>query len=374
MKSLPILLSLTLLAASPLIAQEKAAPLSSQEATSLLKMGDAAPAYEPGAWVQGEEVKAFDKDHAYLIECWATWCGPCIGNIPHVNELHEAFKDKGLVVIGQNLWERDAAKVPEIAKQMKYRVVRDSVDGNEGNIATKWMKAAGRNGIPSAFLVGKDGKLAWIGHPGQLTPEIITDVLAGSYDIVKAGKKMAADELERTAKQEKVGAAAKRRIAAMKAKDWKAAEAAIEEIAGLGMPTTTAMRVELATAKKDDAGLEKLLTEAVKEHAEDPMWRHYLATNIISAEPSPAAIAAAEKLSKEGGAAAEESAKNLFSFLDARILQIKGDISGATKLMETVVAGETVPQRKAYFENLLKKMKADSEKKPEASQSLKAAE
>ena len=46
-----------------------------------------------------------------LLNFWATWCGPCRVSIPHLNEIHEKFKDKGLIVIGQDVWERDTTAV-----------------------------------------------------------------------------------------------------------------------------------------------------------------------------------------------------------------------------------------------------------------------
>jgi thiol-disulfide isomerase/thioredoxin len=50
-----------------------------------LKVGDAAPKLQVAKWVQGEEVKEFDKAKAYIVEFWATWCGPCKASIPHLN-------------------------------------------------------------------------------------------------------------------------------------------------------------------------------------------------------------------------------------------------------------------------------------------------
>src|SRR6478735_4808346 len=45
-------------------------------------------------WIQGSAPTAWEPGKLYLIECWATWCGPCVAAIPHVNELHRKYADK----------------------------------------------------------------------------------------------------------------------------------------------------------------------------------------------------------------------------------------------------------------------------------------
>ncbi len=156
-----------------------------------LKVGDPAPKLQPGKWVQGEPVTGFQKGKAYVVEFWATWCGPCRASIPHLNETYTKFKDKGLVVIGQNCWEEDDSLVGPFVKKMgakmTYRVALDDKSENKkGKMAETWMAAAGRNGIPSAFLVDTHGVVAWIGHPMALQEQVIEDVLADKFDVHKA--------------------------------------------------------------------------------------------------------------------------------------------------------------------------------------------
>src|SRR5688572_31071660 len=141
-----------------------ALPAAAQEEKSAtLKAGDPAPPLAVSKWVKGEPVKQLEKGKVYVIECWATWCGPCIQAIPHVTELQKKYKDKDLIVIGMNVWENDVAAVEPFVKKMgakmDYRVATDLVpEGAEsGKMADTWMKAAGRNGIPCSFIVDREG-------------------------------------------------------------------------------------------------------------------------------------------------------------------------------------------------------------------------
>lgn len=159
-------------------AQEAAAPVT-------LKVGDAAPQLKVAKWVQGQPVTKFEPGTVYVIECWATWCGPCIAAIPHVNELQKKYEGK-VVVIGMNIWEDNEAGVEPFVKKMgdkmTYRVAMDdkSTD-SQGAVATNWMKAAGKNGIPCSFIIDKEGKIAWIGHPMSMdTP--LEQIVAGTFD------------------------------------------------------------------------------------------------------------------------------------------------------------------------------------------------
>jgi thiol-disulfide isomerase/thioredoxin len=130
-------------------------------------------------------VQVFEKGKAYLLDFWATWCGPCVASIPHIEHLHQKYKDQGLVVIGQNVWEDDTSKisafVEKVANKMTYRIALDSQEA----VAKPWLRAAGQNGIPVVILVGKDGNIAWIDHPEALSETVVEQVLAGTFDLAK---------------------------------------------------------------------------------------------------------------------------------------------------------------------------------------------
>ena len=73
----------TLAQASILVATSAA---SGQKPT-YLTIGDPAPSIKTAKWLKGTPLPTFEKGKLYVIEFWATWCHPCIENIPHLTEL-----------------------------------------------------------------------------------------------------------------------------------------------------------------------------------------------------------------------------------------------------------------------------------------------
>lgn len=92
-----------------------------------------------------------------VVEFWATWCAPCVAGIPHLNELHARLGAKGLVLL--SLTDQSKAHITEFAAKtpMHYTL----------GTGSKTLDEYGVTGIPHAFIIGRDGKLLWRGHPAD---------------------------------------------------------------------------------------------------------------------------------------------------------------------------------------------------------------
>ena len=138
-------------------------------AADVLAPGAAAPAFSPEKFMKGERFASFEPGRVYVVEFWATWCGPCVRAMPHLTELQKTNPE--LTVVGVAGFERAESAEQREAKVAEFLSTRGSDVGfaialdTDGSMSTDWMRAARRNGIPCSFVVGKDGKIAYIGSP-----------------------------------------------------------------------------------------------------------------------------------------------------------------------------------------------------------------
>jgi len=299
-------------------------------AEATLKVGDPAPKLDVGKWVQGEPIKELEKGKAYIVEFWATWCGPCRASIPHVNELYKQFKDKGLVVIGQNCWERDESLVPSFIKKMgdtmTYFVPLDNKEKlGKGAMAVTWMEAAGRDGIPAAFLVDTNGTIVWIGHPMQLKGSTIEAVLAGSFDV----KKAAEDAANESAAEAKLKELSDQLAKAMKEKKYDDALAKAEEIEGK-LPEDNKLSIQftrfnILLKKKDPAAAYQVARTLSEAHKDMPMLQNALAWSIVTdKDNSKPDVSLAAKIIDVGLAVSENKNPNILD-TGARVYFLKGN-------------------------------------------------
>lgn len=319
---------------------EQAAPFVEPE----LNIGDDAPDLSVTEFVKGAPVDGFEDGKVYLIDFWATWCGPCIRAMPHVSDLQDEYSGDGLQVIGVDIWESKRTPdgpepivgderselvkgfVEKHDENMRYTV---AIDG-EQKLEREWMKPSGQNGIPTAMIVDRDGKLAWIGYGNDPKMNFYLEtILDGEHDLV-AMREARNEELRKEQSGDEIGT--------------------LFKTAG-----------ELLSDGEEDEAL-ALMTAMSKTYFEkDAMGLNALAWNLVDREDVSKKSA---KLAKMMATQASE----LGDWKDANVLDTLGwanhylgDHAEAIRIETLAIKHATADDQRADFVKVLKKFKKAAE-------------
>ena len=113
-----------------------------------------------------------------LLDFWAVWCGPCLGEIPRIKAVYEKYHDKGFDVIGVSL-DEDAAVLREFITEQEIPW-RQIFDGQKwaGHLVQQY----GVRGIPAPFLIDRKGKVISVKARGHLLSELVAAEMEGKKD------------------------------------------------------------------------------------------------------------------------------------------------------------------------------------------------
>jgi thiol-disulfide isomerase/thioredoxin len=246
----------------------------SSERAAELAIGDPNPGLRIAKWVRGEPVEPPLRDKVHVVEFWATWCGPCRIGMPHLSSLQTQYADE-VTFIG--VTREDESTVEDFLSEqgpggntwdevIEYRLALD--EGDWTNAA--YMQAAGRNGIPCAFLIGRDGIIEWIGHPGRLDGPL-QQVVAGNWD-----RQAAIAEYRRLERLQEV---ARELSPLIRAEDWDGVFALLDTLeAETGkFPLLLDYRLRLLESAQRDEEASRVRRELVDVAWDDPITLDHMA-------------------------------------------------------------------------------------------------
>ncbi len=298
-----------------------------------LKVGDMAPALTIADWVKGEpvDIAAGKGKNVFVVEFWATWCGPCQYSIPELTELQKVYGNKGLKVIGVtspdlrgNTLKAVKRYVEDRNDQMGYTIAFD--DQTKTNDA--WMAAANQYGIPTAFIVDRAGKIAWIGPP--LMPEfteIVGQVVENVFD---------------PARQERIRGMSEALVEKARGGDLRGAIGVAGEILDLDPGYQWALQAvyELHVDQLNDiAGLRTWSAAFIEKHRGNSRAMQRLAMQLMGTgvlpNRMPQLALDAARAAYEAGEKKDAEAAAVY----ARALYQVGAVDAAIKIQEAAVAG-----------------------------------
>ena len=114
-----------------------------------------------------------------LVDFWATWCGPCIAEIPNVLEQYQKYHSKGFEVVGISLdQERAALEKFVTERKLPWPILFEPSEGSgwQHPLASYY----GISGIPTVILIGKDGNVVSLNARGERLGELLDELFKDS--------------------------------------------------------------------------------------------------------------------------------------------------------------------------------------------------
>ena len=157
--------------------------LAASQAFGTVKVGDRAPEIRLDKLIPEQPVANVSQEalagKAVVLEIWATWCGPCVGAIPHLNQLTTQFKGHPIVFL--SVTDEEATVAEGFLKKR-------TIEGLIGIAHTTGVwKQFGVEAVPTTFLIDAAGKIAAVANPEQVNAAMLEDLMAGrSITVAKA--------------------------------------------------------------------------------------------------------------------------------------------------------------------------------------------
>jgi thiol-disulfide isomerase/thioredoxin len=130
-----------------------------------LNPGDFAPDFKLESLASGEQALSSFRGKLVLLNFWASWCGPCVSEMPALQRLHDRYKDRGFTVVAVSV-DDDLDAVKEF--RQKFGLGFPILVDNDGVTKSSYKST----GVPESFFVDASGKLILFSDPEDRAPSV----------------------------------------------------------------------------------------------------------------------------------------------------------------------------------------------------------
>lgn len=157
-----------------------------------LKIGDPVGPLKVGEWIQGGPVDQLPTGRTAVVVFFSGGDGVgCVG-MSRLDGMREKLNDPEIVFLGVRVWEEAKERLEQLKEWMgevKFPLAGDALDKNKrGIMAATWLFNAGERAVPVVFVVNRQGRLAWVGHPYALQEKVLLQIHEGTYDLAKTAE------------------------------------------------------------------------------------------------------------------------------------------------------------------------------------------
>ncbi|WCJ59370.1 hypothetical protein NXS98_16875 [Fontisphaera persica] len=293
-----------------------------------LKVGDLAPPFVAGRWLQGGPLKQPLTNGMAVVLFWTSIEGQGVVGMSRMEGMREKFASRGVTFVGVRVWDHPQEEWEPVRQRaglvVEMPLMADAVDNRrKGVLAATWLEAAQITAVPVVFVLDR-GRIAWMGHPFGLRERILQQLLEGTYPWEQAVAEHAAlyneaEALEKLWKSLNL---------ALENNQWKQAHDLLKRMAGL-LPADQqvglkALQFQMYVGEGRFKEAEALAGELVERYPEEPHLLNLLAwemaTNDDFEKPDYDLIL---KIAERANAAAYQRDANILDTY-ARALFLKG--------------------------------------------------
>jgi thiol-disulfide isomerase/thioredoxin len=131
--------------------------------------------------VDGKSLKLSDfSNKVVVVNIWATWCGPCLLEMPRLSKMNREYKSRGVVFLGLATTYNENYDIKRVKHYLRVQKINYKSIWDDGTLTRPLVEAVhGRSVIPQSFVISKDGRIVkhFEGFSPLSTPDLMREAI-----------------------------------------------------------------------------------------------------------------------------------------------------------------------------------------------------